>query len=721
MATTLAALSSDVLGPILDLVDSISLMRLLLLGNTVLNNKLYASVRRFDHAVVRTKPRAVWPKILARFRALTHVSVSKNSRMHYLQYLVIHEVDLMALPATLRVLELDFSNALLCLLETLPPASNGASFTPRLRPDLKPKFKHLERLTWSSYTTIWVLNWDIFPLIEDLCRWPLVMAHWPCNLPLHRSLELPATTSSLFVDSTTLEKPLQKSMPPALTQLEVRGTLPPQHNLLQHLPSTLRELVLYVPTHDEKRNLEVWKPLAFLNHLTKLWVNPTNYSVDFVSLLPRSLTKLISQSVEFEVECLAFFPPSLTWIEVDFHIVSRASNPRAKVYFQEYDDWSTELFGLPDEFIPCMRELIGKMPKRLDTISTPIFAMIRPRDWEILPSEHLRQTVSSEAETILTTFHEPYLDHLPQHITDLTIPFGCTLEMARKLPPNLRRLHLYLGVDFLNDDADSESIEALEAAKAHNIAIFEALSMRTRRLIDLSLDVDYTFDFDHLCGVTIPLKNLRVVEGSEEFPEPYVLFAEEERPQLSRDLVRCLGSLEQLVISIQTLQRLQGTLPSLFQLCSELKDLTIEDLIPNGLLPLLPRKLRSLSARLVELDSSSISAIPRTLEDVKLAGEQSRWRWQDLLHLPPNVRHVRLPEPTCEGDQEESSGIPKAGPREYNRQEAVAQISKALRNEVLFEIGSKPGYDTTPHSFMELLAVERQARDIASALTAKIS
>lgn len=76
--------------------------------------------------------------------------------------------------------------------------------------------------------------------------------------------------------------------------------------------------------------------------------------------------------------------------------------------------------------------------------------------------------------------------------------------------------------------------------------------------------------------------------------------------------------------------------------------------ICNGLLPLLPRKLRQLEANLVEINADTFRMLPPTLRVVDMDSNspemyantaRSNWDWRDLRLLPPNnLGYLNVPE-----------------------------------------------------------------------------
>lgn len=149
MAMNLAGLCSEVVGLIFDMVDSKSLLRTLMVGNAILNSKIKRSLRYFSHAIDYRTRFARWPNFSA-FPALEHVSVQSKDPIRDLSAACIYEVDLLALPSTLRTLDLGFYNSYLCLVELPPLTYTGGPFTPRLRQDLKNHFKHLKSVACSE-------------------------------------------------------------------------------------------------------------------------------------------------------------------------------------------------------------------------------------------------------------------------------------------------------------------------------------------------------------------------------------------------------------------------------------------------------------------------------------------------------------------------------------------------------------------------------------------
>lgn len=289
MVTTLSDLSSEVLSTILDLLEASSLLHLVICGNTRLNMKIRSSARRFVDECPPGQD-SLWPKCFHHFPALEHVAVRCGSPYNYS---LSYDVDLLALPATLRTLELSFSNSLLCLVELPLPSRQPCQ--PRLRPDLPAKFKHLKRLSWSIDRSLPEMrNWRLDKFTQDLCAWPsLLLAPWPESAPpltLINTGLLPDTTLALSVLLSGSTKAPETKLPSSLTHLEISGGSTFKKDLLDIVPPNVQTLII-----GEQR--ELWKPpqmidcnfapLALLTQLSFLCLSVATFNSEKMLLLPR--------------------------------------------------------------------------------------------------------------------------------------------------------------------------------------------------------------------------------------------------------------------------------------------------------------------------------------------------------------------------------------------------------------------------------------------------
>lgn len=217
--TKLSDLSDDVVSAILDLVGGDSLFRVILLGSATLNKKIMRAIRRFEMVYDWWLHDLVWPKsLLSSLSALEHLSVTATDQNRNSSVLV-HSVDLMALPSTLRTLKLEFEEAVFCLIDLPPPSYTGGPFTPRLRSEFKEKFVNLTTLQLRPPLHH---TWNFNQFWKESLLWPLDVDPILYPYPLEHVSELPDSISALKVripDEQSAEHALEVCFPPALSQL----------------------------------------------------------------------------------------------------------------------------------------------------------------------------------------------------------------------------------------------------------------------------------------------------------------------------------------------------------------------------------------------------------------------------------------------------------------------------------------------------------------------
>lgn len=669
MATTLAHLDADLLGSILDMVDSTSLMRTLIIGNKVLNNKLYRTVRRFEHVMESAKPRTFAPKIISRFSALTHISLSRGYLSGPLQCCVVHGIDVMAFPATLQSLELYFTNSLFCLLESLPTASTRQPYVPRLRQDLKLKFKHLERVSWSQGLHDWMQNWDLLRFAEDCCAFPLVLDPWPYDFPsisLDRAVALPSTTQSLKIEVTDSDTIAKVRLLPTLKHLTVSHHVPITEDFLCNLPSTLEQLRFRNEDNMEDYVIRCsMAPIRRFQLLSSLEINPECCNTDFVRLLPQSLTQVYFGASNLEFESLAHFPANITGLKLHYENVYSSSTGAHLEEFLAYD--------LTDDFCPNMREVVSKLPRRLRFTNPHVFRLVRPCDWDVLPREQFRGIYGLDLE--IETEAGPFIAKLPQTFERVALTAGgATLPLVSGLPIFLRGLSAFLRASALGLSSRPGSTEESEAVLRYNESLFETLSKRTPLLKSLELDIDHSFEFNHMRHLQVPLQSMTISAISL----PRII------PKTSRALsqpLACLSSLQILFLQYNTVFLLGDALPSLLRSCPQLTQLTIEDQITNEVLPCLPSSLREIRVPFKMVDADLFRALPRGLNQMDLRPTafsryaESQWHLHDLFFLPTQIRSVKLPKPANKPSSEEET------------KSILRVVADAFPNHVRFDIG----------------------------------
>lgn len=642
MPSTLASLSPEAVGLIFDWVDARSLLRAVFAGSTVLNNKIFGCVSRFEHYFGSTvrRARAKWPKILSSFVSLEHVSICSNAATAGAESACIYEVDLLALPEALRTLELKFYNSLLCVVE-LPPLtySEGDAFTPRLRSDLRHRFKKLERLTFEHS----IHDWDLSKLAEDLASWPLFIEDWGLPLPripLARTSHLSDGVLSLAIQVSDKHAQQEKvpTLPPSLLFLKLSkaGPFPGAPTLLRHRP-TADQLWF------QKPELAL---LAQLKHLTSLDFPTKTIDTELLSLLPHTLLLLTLQSADAELESFAHFPTELTRLTCKFQSIFSSTTSK-RLALSEFGDT-----GLPDDFLPSMRDVVEKLPKRLQHLPDHIWRIIRPKDWDAFPSRQAR--TSAVSPVTLSLAHAPYLSHLPPKIGHvyLTCTFP-SLAYISALNP-LVSLHLPLrvvGEHGMRVDSDEE----LEAAILRITSILEVLARWTTTLKVLHLDIDGKFDlaFLHHLGSALKLNELYFQAFEEPDRDDIESSKSRSRAQLEQNPPQCLASVKHLLIDDFAWNILQPDVPCIFKACGALEELLLPEWTPVQLpadwISLLPPTLEYCSFSLVTLDSDVFKALPRSLRTIIVrSSDHNNWDLPDFLFLPRCLRFISLPPPRGE-------------------------------------------------------------------------
>lgn len=632
MATTLADLSADAIGLIFDLLsDSKWLVPALLVGNTALNNKIFGKVSRFSVTYSYNARHARWPKILASFLALEHVSICANDPAANVSPACVYGVELLALPPTLRKLELNFCGDLLCLID-LPPLSyiEGKSFTPRLRSDLRDRFKNLETLTFGHS----IPDWDLSRLAEDFASWPLSMEYWPHflpTIPLSRVSSLPdgVLNLSIHISADPSQQDEASRLPPSLLTLRLSKDVPREFATSNHRYFQKHELV---PLLSQPK------------HLTSLRFVTKTIDTELLLLLPHTLLSLSIISMEAELESFAHFPPELTSLIARFDTVfSSRTGHRQGSSFDDYDG-----DGLPYEFLPSMREdVVAKLPKRLERIPGCIWILIRPKDWDAVPSRQAR--TGPDYPIALANHHTPYLQHLPLNTEHITLYSEVTsLALISALPSTLVEVHLSLCVVLDGGASVHPEIElkTVNDAVRHFTSLLEALSRCSPLLRFLYLAIDPWFDLALLHHLRAP--NLMELHFDTDDISPDDL-ADPLRPRPPAESPQCLSSLRLLRIDKDAWIILQEAMPCILKGCTSLKELFLPSeppAFPSRWLSMLPPTLEYFCGVIDQLDSETFQAFPKSIQEMILYSiGRTDYDLPDLLFLPRGLRSISMAPP----------------------------------------------------------------------------
>ena len=690
MPGTLLDLGGDVLGAIVDFVDAYALVRLILCGQSMLNGKVYRSARSFVLEYSSHASRKFWPKILSHFSALERVRICA---LFGSSLVPLFGVDIMVLPATLRSLDLVFENSVLALVELPPTNSQGLSFRPRLRPEVRAMFSNLVTLNFQSEKLCFD-EWDYSRLLEDLCAWPIVLSHWPtflqlCSLDV--ASKLPSSTLALEIDcgiGQADEDMSTRSLPSSLTQLVLYSYRPYYGPVFEIVPSGVVYLSVELSEmlKPKRVNFEI---LSRLTHLTHLGFSVETCTKELLRAIPTSVVHLNLIVDHMELDSLAHFHPGLTYLSVSWNdlICTRSGRKWAGIMAYE-DEEHEELgdFGLPDEIWPSMREdMIFKLPPGLTSVSENFFAIVRPNDWDVFPRGVTNWIASSPHFLFVESDHLPFLSALPPGFKHLDLSSLSNEELAgaviETLPARLNSLTMsFLAPTSLLKPADPPlgSMEEKNALSRQWRSVLQALSRRLPHLPSLQLEIDDTFELDLLASYTGTLESLNL-SGSDRADSLTWLkdrrraaesdhLMDASAPESPPIALKCLTSLKILDMNDIAQFIIRPSLPQLFANCPSLtsfqsdfpdppdaEHLEDDDLndftFPTELVAQLPQGLRHLTVRFQHMDANTFTLLPRSLESIFCARtrrEACKWKFQDVVGLPKGLRSGHFPFPQNE-------------------------------------------------------------------------
>lgn len=723
MSKTIADLGLDVLTTILDFSGAVAMLRLVTVGNTRLNSKISRSARTFE-LIYPSGPSFTWPKCFHYFPSLEHVTV-RSKDIH--SYTMVFGVDLMALPSTLRKLELGFVYSLLCLVELPPPIPTAAPHVARLRPELPAKFKNLKELNWNPNLPEEMRNWDFWLFVEDLCKWPLDMNPWPKHfkkLTLQQAEVLPHPIA-LAIDLRGSGEEAVAKLPSSLTHLEISGGSTYSGDLFGMLPPHLERLTIDSPLNSA---LPDFTPLSLLKNLTVLEFSVSTCDTNQMLLLPQSLRSLTMHIQNAEVESFAFFPSGLTALLITYDTIRSATTGSSTT--ANPNPWLS-LIGPPtlsDASSSLMSsDIASKLPRTLKEISDMAMMLVRPKDWSLLP-RGISTISRNKRPTSLGLDPEsaPYAANLPRSLKSIHIIGICTTTLASSMPISLVMLTLPLTARNLSVSLPQGSPEERDAIFALNEAILDAISLCCPLLRNLVLRADETFDLEQLHHLTIPIQGLSVYvqprQDEEEFDA--IVTSKRESVEAMKVAPACFNQLEFFSLDYSAFALHETSIPTIFasckalsvaDFCSDEGDL-IEDpsyKFPCKFLPLLPSSVTFLAAHLDRIDVNTFKSVPHTLRSFLAASTPncSHWQWEDLAFLPRELRTVELPLPAGHANPSELD--------EYEFEESKKPIIESLRvffDDVTFKIGLndrlQPLYSNsrTPAPFLAMIAAERFSR-----------
>jgi len=707
----LSALSSDVLGSLLDLCDGPSLFCLVLCGNQSLNKKAFASVRSFTH-IYKPGWRQTWPTILSRFSALARVSLSSHYPEHDDDVL---GVDIMSLPSSLRYLKLGFGNGLLSLLH-LPPADYiDGPFSAHLLPSFLDKFVNLEQLDWASDYGKQLSQWNFTPLLEELSRSSIFIRLLPITTFGYNESTLGTLPNGIM----SLRLPFLAnwkdpfSFPTSMTQLSMKMPSCPDI-LLRAISSTLRQLevILEAPYVSEKQSISICASLSsLLPHLDVLRLTYDFFTLDLIQNLPRNLTELELNTSIWDFEWLALLPPLLT--SVTFWCSRFLLGPPwdHKVELCEELDRAFERGrgcweDLPEKRLETIRDdLVLKLPRGLTNIPKLWLSYVPPKHWDALPPGLTEMTCPVE-ELPLSAPLVPHLvisgsapDHshstkyislLPPNLKAFKLIGGVEPEDVEKLvsPPAVTQLTLDLSYPPASRAIDDSSTNTEKAVvlRQYSRDMLKACS-RFKNLQILELTISEPFELDdfkelgtYTSHLTIHLAVPSYVRSVAETWPNRDIRVDSSSPtssltsfSSSLDFPNCLKHLTELYISSPSF--LFKFCPSLLSLLSlpSLETLLVksimvhEDILnieaQNRLnefrsdwisLFAAPSILRHLEVNLDRIDDHTIQSLPQSLKVLDLNNSQVRhgWEYQAISKLPKRLERLHLPI-SCAGADDE--------------------------------------------------------------------
>lgn len=227
------------------------------------------------------------------------------------------------------------------------------------------------------------------------------------------------------------------------------------------------------------------------------------------------------------------------------------------------------------------------------------------------------------------------------------------------------------------------------------------------------LVADEAISLSHLDSLKVPLEEFAIhVKWSSVFHAEAVrkLNYGDEEERVSVPL--CLRSLRKLSCDSGAALRLKLVLASIFEACTDLQDLSIEENMPAKWARLLPRKLVSFSGIFTPLNASVFQHLPKSLRSFNywesntfIFGSVVEYCWHDLYQLPHQLRSFTLPLPMDAVYRCDVEALLEDIAREFHQ------------GDIEFKIGFEPSpvysYSYTPKStLLSLVTSERRTRSV---------
>lgn len=701
MARIVSDLSHDALGMILEYLNGITVFRLIIAGSTALTNKVLSSTRRFTLTWPYTE-RAIWPSILSRFSALESFQLSISVSGDLVE---VHNMDLLSLSPKLRKLNLNFSNAFLSLLDLPPPDYVDGVFVPHLRSDIRARFKNLEELrcNWNMPTVM--RKWDYSEFVKEACAWTVLPQVSVTSFGINEiedAVTLPESTRSMSLDPRFMkgEEWLKTfRLPNSLTELRVSGAHGfGTHNLFDHLPTQLQALTVF-----QSRNTDFNISSPKLAHLTFLHVNHLISNTSFFTYLPPTMTTLITDAREAELECLAVLPPNL--IHFYFHWNELFSSTTGKRINSSFHSTRMHNYdGLPADFFPNMRDsIVAKLPRSLKDISKSTLLLISPKDRGALP-RNLRDFVDP---LVVLPHHLEYVSTWPWQLKSFKT-CQLTPSQTQELPRTLTRLSI--------DMCWPSSVEQVASERSHT-HMLQILS-KFRNLIDLTLEIDESFAAEQLFAIGAKVERLSLYKSTNSHNGPNEALQVEEEAPMDTQSSCTFDRLKKLHLDEFSLRLLHPLWPRIVPACTSLEVLSClgidattprHYLFPGEMLSALPN-LTWCNISVESLDASLFPLLSKKLETLDLRQTpNSSYELDDLRLLPPSLQNIVLPLPNNKSTSNDPTLVLDKIVAEHFSTETHLRIGNFANNPPLFK------RSTVPSSSLEyLLKVEREARQRSS-------
>jgi len=409
MSGLLSRLSDEIFALLVPLIGSVGVGRLWLSGNVGLQSRMLHSqvVRELEIALSVRRPR--WPSLVSQF---AHLEVLSVSCQVYSTCTFVSRVSVDSIPKSVRHLRLKFANDFVSFFEVDPDSCdvdyyNSDGF--RLR-DMSALLPHLETFEFLGTVTHLDLQRE-FPSLLPRTLLALRLPERYAISPPMISL-LPKTLRDLEI---TLEPTAEDAwddhdicFPPDLTSFtchELRSLM-----IIKLLPSSLTQLT-FAP-FDSEDPLEQDALYAFLPDGLLSLDTPliSHFDERFAKFLPRTLKRLNCGFSTFTPKAVKHLPRTL-----------------------EFWDAKTSLFQSVDMLLWSWKDVpptLQHMPlEALKKIDIGI-----EEEWSQMPRGLENFTLPLSAFDDIAS---PYLSHLPQNITQLTVWDGRkSLLLLSPVPQN---------------------------------------------------------------------------------------------------------------------------------------------------------------------------------------------------------------------------------------------------------------------------------------------